>query len=146
VSFLSGSESGFAMTPYGEFSARELTLMMRWLGIDAAEMLRIATSRNRKLLRNGKDFDSLAPGKLADLVAFDGNPLDDIAQLEERHRFVEIWMNGQAVTLPDFPVEIPRHPSESSQGYWHRAYTRASPKRRSFDEALGEKPAPQALA
>jgi imidazolonepropionase-like amidohydrolase len=135
VPLLSGSETGFAITPYGEFSARELFLMRHYLGMSAAELLGIATSGNRRMLRDGGSFDSLAPGKMADLVVFDGNPLDDISQLEERDRFLEIWINGKKVDLPDFPAEIPRHPTEASQGMWNRAYTRASPKRRNFDDA-----------
>jgi imidazolonepropionase-like amidohydrolase len=126
VPFLSGSETGFAITPYGEFSARELPMMVRHLGLDTAEVLKMATSGNRRMLRDGKSFDSLAPGKLADLVVFDGDPLTDLAQLEERERFVEIWMNGKPVDLPDLPAELPRHPSEASQGMWNRVYTRAS--------------------
>ena len=31
----------------------------------------MATSRNRRMLRGGRDFDSLAPGKLADFVVFE---------------------------------------------------------------------------
>jgi imidazolonepropionase-like amidohydrolase len=130
IPFLSGSETGFAVTPYGEFSARELPVMMRYLGITAPEVLRMATHRNRAMLRDGRNYDSLAAGKIADLVVFDGNPLEDIAQLEERERFVEIWMNGSRVDLPDFPAEIPRHPSEASQGMWNRVYTRASTSHR----------------
>jgi len=130
IPFLSGSETGFAVTPYGEFSARELPVMMRYLGITAPEVLRMATHRNRAMLRDGRNYDSLAAGKIADLVVFDGNPLEGIAQLEERERFVEIWMNGSRVDLPDFPAEIPRHPSEASQGMWNRVYTRASTSHR----------------
>jgi imidazolonepropionase-like amidohydrolase len=135
IPFLSGSETGFAVTPYGEFSARELPLMMRCLGISAPEMLRIATSRNRRMLRDGQDFDSLAPGKRADLVVFDGNPLEQMDQLEERERFLEVWMNGRKVDLPDFPAEIPRHPSEAAQGMWNRVYTRASTRYRAAEGA-----------
>jgi len=135
IPFLSGSETGFAVTPYGEFSARELPVMMRYLGITAPEVLRMATHRNRAMLRDGRNYDSLAAGKIADLVVFDGNPLEDIAQLEERERFVEIWMNGSRVDLPDFPAEIPRHPSEASQGMWNRVYTRASTSHRRPENA-----------
>jgi len=130
IPFLSGSETGFAVTPYGEFSARELAMMMKYVGLDAADVLRMATSSNRRLLRDGKDFDSLAPGKMADFVVFDGDPLADISQLEARERFLEVWMNGKLVSLPDFPTEIPRHPSEASQGMWNRVYTRSSPLHR----------------
>jgi imidazolonepropionase-like amidohydrolase len=126
VPFLSGSETGFAVTPYGEFSARELPVMVEHIGIDSADVLLMATNRNRRMLRGGRDFDTLAPGKFADLVVFDGDPLQNIGQLEERERFKAIWMNGKLVDLPDLPAEIPRHPSEASQGMWNRVYTRAS--------------------
>ena len=135
VPFLSGSETGFAVTPYGEFSARELPVMMRYLGMDSGEMLRTATSGNRRMLRGGGDYDSLAPGKFADFLIFDGNPLEDITQLEERARFTQVWMNGKPVQLPDLPAEIPRHPSESSQGMWNRVYTRAATLRRKPQDA-----------
>ena len=135
VPFLSGSETGFAVTPYGEFSARELPVMMRYLGMDSGEILRTATSGNRQMLRGGRDYDSLAPGKIADFLIFNGNPLEDITQLEERERFTQVWMNGKPVQLPDLPAEIPRHPSESSQGMWNRVYTRAATMRRKPQDA-----------
>ena len=135
VPFLSGSETGFAVTPYGEFSARELPVMMRYLGMEAGEMLQTATGGNRRMLRGGNDYDSLAPGKIADLVIFDGNPLHDIAQLEERNRFTQVWMNGKPVDLPDLPAEIPRHPCENSQGMWNRVYTRAGTLSRTPQDA-----------
>lgn len=133
IPFLSGSETGFAVTPYGEFSARELPVMMRALDIPASEMLRIATSRNRRMLRGGGGFDSLAAGKLADFVVFDGNPLENMDQLEEHERFVGIWMNRRRVTLPDMPAELPRHPSGSSQDMWNRVYTRAPTRHRTSE-------------
>jgi imidazolonepropionase-like amidohydrolase len=137
VPFLSGSETGFAVTPYGEFSARELPVMMKYVGVSASDALRLATCGNRRLMRGGRDYDGLAKGKLADLVIFNGNPLENMAELEERDRFLEVWMDGKPVPLPDFPAEIPRHPSESSQGMWNRVYTRAwTMSRRPQDAAL----------
>ena len=124
IPFLSGSETGFAVTPYGEFCAREFSVMMRYLDIDAAEVLQMATHRNRSALRAGKDYDALAIGKRADFLVFAGNPLEDITQLEERERILEVWMNGAKVQLPYMPAEIPRHPSENSQSMWNRVYTR----------------------
>jgi imidazolonepropionase-like amidohydrolase len=151
IPFLSGSETGFAVTPYGEFSARELPVMMRYLGIGAPEVLRMATHLNRVMLRDGRSYDSLAPGKLADLVVFDGDPLADIAQLEERERFVEVWMNGRKTDLPDLPAEIPRHPSEASQGMWNRVYTRAAtlhrpPENTALPPGMSVQDLPEAIA
>jgi imidazolonepropionase-like amidohydrolase len=131
VPFLIGSETGFAITPYGEFSARELELMMGYIGIDAAEALRMSTQSNRAMLRDGQHYDSIAPGKYADLIAFDGDPLQSVGQLQDSARFIDIWMNGCKVVLPEMPAEIPRHPSEASQGMWNRVYTRESLKGRS---------------
>jgi imidazolonepropionase-like amidohydrolase len=126
VPFYSGSETGFAITPYGEWSSRELSLMVGFLGIPTDEVLRMATSTNRQQLRGGKDFDSLAEGKLADLLIFDGDPLKEIAQIEDKARIVEVWRGGARVDLPDMPTDMPRHPSEAAQGYWNRLYTRRS--------------------
>ena len=126
VTILSGSETGFAITPYGEWSTRELSLMARFIGIPNDEVLRMATSNNRRQLRDGSQYDSLAKGKLADLLIFDGDPLQQIEQLEDKSRIIDVWKSGVRVTLPDMPTEMPRHPSEASQGYWNRLYTRRS--------------------
>jgi imidazolonepropionase-like amidohydrolase len=126
VPFHSGSETGFAITPYGEWSTRELSLMTRFIGIPTDEVLRMATSTNRRQLRGGGQFDSLAKGKLADLMVFDGDPFKHIDQLEEKERIIDVWKGGARVELPDLKVDMPRHPSEASQGYWNRLYTRKS--------------------
>ena len=115
VPFHSGSETGFAITPYGEWSTRELSLMVNFLGIPVDEVLRMATSTNRRQLSGGAQFDRLAKGKYADLLVFDGDPLKAIEQLEEKHRIIDVWKAGARVELPDMPVDMPRHPSETSQ-------------------------------
>ena len=75
VRFLSGSETGFAITPYGEWAAKEFEIMAAHIGLSNAEVLRIATHGNRALLRDGTQFDALAPGKIADFIVVDGDPL-----------------------------------------------------------------------
>jgi imidazolonepropionase-like amidohydrolase len=126
VRFLSGSETGFAVTPYGEWATRELLLMVNFIGIPADEVLRMATSTNRVMLRDGDEFDGLAQGKLADILVFDGDPVMDLSQLEEAERIVAVWKGGSKVSLPDLPTEMPRHQNEASQGFWNRLYTRQS--------------------
>jgi imidazolonepropionase-like amidohydrolase len=126
VRFFSGSETGFGITPYGEWATRELSLMVSFVGIPADQVLRMATSTNRIMLRDGDEYDSLAKGKLADILVFDGDPVADLSQLEERKRIVAIWKGGSVVSLPDLPAEMPRHQAEASQGFWNRLYTRRS--------------------
>ena len=43
VRFFSGSETGFGITPYGEWATRELLLMVNFIGIPPDEVLRMAT-------------------------------------------------------------------------------------------------------
>jgi imidazolonepropionase-like amidohydrolase len=126
VRFFSGSETGFGITPYGEWATRELLLMVSFIGIPADEVLRMATSTNRLMLRDGDQFDGLVGGKLADILVFDGDPVADLSQLEEKARIVAIWKGGSLVSLPDLPAEMPRHQTEASQGFWNRLYTRES--------------------
>jgi imidazolonepropionase-like amidohydrolase len=126
VRFLSGSETGFAVTPYGEWATRELLLMVNFIGIPADEVLRMAASTNRVMLRDGNEYDGLARGKFADLLVFDGDPVANLGQLEEAARIMDVWKGGQKVSLPDLPVDMPRHQAEASQGFWNRLYTRQS--------------------
>ena len=126
VRFFSGSETGFGITPYGEWATRELLLMVSFIGIPADEVLRMATSTNRLMLRDGDQFDGLVGGKLADILVFDGDPVADLSQLEEKARIVAIWKGGSLVSLPDLPAEMPRHQTEASQGFWNCLYTRES--------------------
>lgn len=126
VRFFSGSETGFGITPYGEWATRELLLMVNFIGIPADEVLRMATSTNRIMLRDGNEFDGLAQGKLADILVFDGDPVAALIQLEEKARIVAVWKGGSQVSLPDLPSDMPRHQAEASQGFWNRLYTRQS--------------------
>jgi imidazolonepropionase-like amidohydrolase len=126
VRFFSGSETGFGITPYGEWATRELLLMVNFIGIPPDEVLRMATMTNRLMLRDGDQYDGLARGKLADILVFDGDPLADLSQLEEKQRIVAVWKGGSLVNLPDMPAEMPRHQMEASQGFWNRVYTRQS--------------------
>jgi Tol biopolymer transport system component/imidazolonepropionase-like amidohydrolase len=47
-------------------------------GMTPLEVLRCATSNGAKIVGRPEDLGSIEPGKLADLVIFDKNPLDDI--------------------------------------------------------------------
>ena len=66
-------------------------------GFSAAEALTAATLNAACSLGLGADRGSLEPGKLADLMAVEGNPLEDISVLE-RVRFVLV---GGRVALQD---------------------------------------------
>jgi len=141
VPFLIGSESGFAVSPYGDWAAKEMQIMVEHLGFTTAEILQMATSGNRALLRDGERHDSIAPGKLADFITVHGDPLRDITVLQERANIKQVWMDGARVQLPALPTAIPRHPRELAQGMWSALYTRefvAGMKQHSLDQYDGE--------
>jgi imidazolonepropionase-like amidohydrolase len=72
--------------PNGE-NALEFWLMVRY-GMDPMQAIVAGTSNAATLLRRDRWVGAIEPGKLADLIVIDGDPLDDIAALQEQVRFV----------------------------------------------------------
>ena len=70
-----------AVYPHGE-NAHEFELMVG-AGIPPMYALQAATINAATLLRKDKDLGTLAPGKIADVVAVPGNPLDDIGVMKQ---------------------------------------------------------------
>jgi imidazolonepropionase-like amidohydrolase len=66
--------------------AREFRMMVDY-GMKPIEAIRAATTRASELLRMEKQVGSIEPGKFADIVAVEGDPLTDITALQ-RVRFV----------------------------------------------------------
>jgi imidazolonepropionase-like amidohydrolase len=88
-----GTDAG--VYPHGD-NAKEFGYMVE-AGIPAAYALQAATTHAAELLRRSKDIGSLEPGKLADVVAVDGDPLQDIGAL----RRVDFVMKGGVVYRED---------------------------------------------
>jgi imidazolonepropionase-like amidohydrolase len=69
-----------AVYPHGQ-NAKEFQYMVE-AGIPAMYALQSATTHAAQLLKKDKDLGSLEAGKLADVVAVAGNPLDDITRMQ----------------------------------------------------------------
>ena len=121
VPFMSGTDSGFAVTPYGEWHARELELYVRYLGFTPADALRTATSINATLLRE-PNVGALEAGRRADLLVFDGDPLADITQLQNRALIRAILLDGEEVDVA-IPEVDRRKVSQFSYSMWRQIYT-----------------------
>jgi len=122
VKLLTGTDSGFAVTPYGEWHAKEPTIFVKYLGMSTSQALRCATSVTASYLVDGARLGALEPGRHADVLVFDGNPLEDISQLLERSRIKQILLGGAPVTVTTHEVD-PKRVSEFSYNWWADLYT-----------------------
>jgi imidazolonepropionase-like amidohydrolase len=123
VPILPGTDSGFALTPYGEWHAKELDIFVKHLGMTPAQALRSATSESAKFLCYGDEVGSLEPGRQADIVIVDGDPLRDISVLMERKRIRAVYKSGEAADLTPRKYN-PRQVSDFSHQWWSDLYTR----------------------
>lgn len=83
-----GTDGGPSFAPTA--TARELELYVA-SGVPAAEAIRAATSNGAEILGMGGELGSIRPGYLADLIAVDGDPLQEIARLQ---RVVFVMKDG----------------------------------------------------
>lgn len=104
VLFGLGTDTGFAMTPYGEWHAKELELLMRYAGLSTVEAIAAGTSNNGRVLNLEGKVGAIAPGMLADLLVIDGDPSQDITILQDRTRIEHIILDGEFVEV-DHEVE-----------------------------------------
>ncbi|WP_295492449.1 amidohydrolase family protein [Sphingorhabdus sp. EL138] len=73
-----GTDSG--VYPHGQ-NAKQFAYMVRY-GMTPMQAIQSATIRAAELLSKESELGSIAPGRFADLVAVDGDPLKDITVLE----------------------------------------------------------------
>jgi len=74
-----GTDSG--VYPHGD-NARQFAYMVRY-GLTPMDAIRAATLNSAQLLGRDKDFGSIGTGKFADLIAVEGDPLQDIDRLRQ---------------------------------------------------------------
>ena len=77
---VTGTDSPFV--PYGAGLHAEFRLYAR-AGVPNADILRQATIRSAQAAGVDQELGSIVPGKLADLVIIDGDPLQDIRDLDQ---------------------------------------------------------------
>jgi imidazolonepropionase-like amidohydrolase len=76
-------------------NARELELMVRY-GFTPMQAIVAATKTSAETCRVDDKVGTLEPGKLADLLVVDGNPLDDITILQDPSRLMLVMKEGQS--------------------------------------------------
>jgi imidazolonepropionase-like amidohydrolase len=103
VALQAGTDSANPRDNYGQALHAELQNFAR-AGISPIEVLRIATQRSAEWVGAGDLLGSPEPGKLADVVLLDANPLDDIANAQTIWRVVaggRVFAEPQQLPAPD---------------------------------------------
>ena len=88
-----GGDYGFGWNPHGDY-ARELTFFVKEVGLTPLEVLKCATKTGAEIMGRAAEFGTLEPGKLADVLIVDGDPLANIAVLEDRAKFIAVMQGG----------------------------------------------------
>ena len=122
IPMMTGTDSGFAVTPYGEWHARELEIFVNDLGFSPAEALACATQVTARFMTKGDRIGVLRPGRLADFIAVDGSPLENIAILQDKSRIRHVHIAGKRMQIPERGYD-PRKVTDRAFTNWSELYT-----------------------
>ncbi|MFQ5873603.1 MAG: amidohydrolase family protein, partial [Dehalococcoidia bacterium] len=95
VKFVSGSDCGWGIYPFG-FFAREIEALVE-AGLSPMKAILSATGDAARALGISDRVGSLAPGKQADILVVQGDPVEDVGVLG---RVVEVFKAGRPVLRP----------------------------------------------
>jgi imidazolonepropionase-like amidohydrolase len=99
VPVLCGTESGFSLTPYGDWHYRELEVFVKYLGLTPLEAIRCATKDGALALRMKDKVGSIEAGRLADLLLIDGDPSKDVTVIGRRDKLRMVMKGGKSIDL-----------------------------------------------
>jgi len=90
-----GTDAGFRFCRHGH-NAKELVLLVE-TGMTPMQALVAATGGAAAAIGQAEHLGTLQPGKVADFVVVDGDPLADIALLTRPESIVQVYKGGQLV-------------------------------------------------
>ncbi len=123
VKLLCGSESGFSMTPYGHWHAREMEVFVKHLGMTPLQAITCGTKDNAVALDQDGETGCIAAGYRADVLVLDGDPSKDVSLLGDKSLFRHLFCRGKNIDLsPIEPRAMLR--GEQSSGWSDVALTR----------------------
>lgn len=99
VPLLCGSESGFALTPYGHWHAREMEVFVNELGLSPVEAIMCSTKNNAISMKMVGELGVIAEGYRADVLVVGGDPAEDVTVLQDRSNLRAVISRGHLVDL-----------------------------------------------
>lgn len=94
VKIAAGSDAGFVVA-HGE-SARELEELVKG-GFTPHQAIGAATRVAAECLGLEQDIGTIEPGKFADIVVVEGDPLGDVRILQDKEKIAQVLIGGQTV-------------------------------------------------
>jgi imidazolonepropionase-like amidohydrolase len=101
VRFAMGTDTGFSVTPYGEWHARELELLATYAGLSPLEAITAGTRNGAAMVGLEGELGEIKPGYLADLITVCGNPAENLRVLLNKNNIVNVIKDGEPVTFSE---------------------------------------------
>ena len=99
VKVLCGTDSGNSpLLPYGEFHANEVDIMVRYGRYSPMEAIVAATRDNAFSVGLEDQVGVVEPGKLADIIVLDADPLEDLRVLQGGRHLSTVIKTGRSLT------------------------------------------------
>lgn len=89
-----GTDQGITGLYHGD-NARELELRKEWLGMEEIDIIKQATINNAIIMNKEDELGTIKVGKIADIIAVEGNPLMDISVI--RNNVVKVIKSGKII-------------------------------------------------
>ncbi len=114
IPIMAGSETGFSMSPYGEWHAREIELLQSLFGLSAMDAILAMTRNNARAIGWAEDVGTLQVGRYGDILLVEGNPLADVRILQDPKKIALILKGGEEVDRTPSP---PRNRLKHERGF-----------------------------
>lgn len=108
VKFMLGTDAGFAVTPYGEWHARELQALVEVCGLSPLEAIQAGTQNGALAMNKVGELGEITVGALADVIVVAGDPLRDIRILQRLDRITHVIKGGRRVVFDDADFAVRR--------------------------------------
>jgi imidazolonepropionase-like amidohydrolase len=98
IPILSGSDTGNASAfSHGRWHGKEAELFVQEIGMTPMEAIVANTSANARIMGLDGEVGIVAPGKLADIVIWDNDPLADITVLQRPSEISAVVKDGRII-------------------------------------------------